>query len=138
MISGDDVRKIFDLKGYEYKQRLQITKKYCKFVKFITNQKINVIFAVIGMFHEPRKWNKKNIQNYIEIYIKSYIKQIVKTNKKKVYKKINPGKIIGIDIKPEYPKNPHITILNEFKYSKKKLKDSLLKKIRFFMKHKKN
>jgi len=87
MISGDDVRKIFDLKGYEYKQRLQIVEKYCKFAKFITDQKINIIFAVVGMFHQRRNWNKKNIQNYVEIYIKSNIKKIIKTNKKKFIKK---------------------------------------------------
>ena len=28
MISGDDIRKIFKLKGYEYKDRLIITNKY--------------------------------------------------------------------------------------------------------------
>ena len=137
LISGDDVRKIFDLKGYEYKQRLQITKKYCKFAKYVTNQKINIIFAVVGMFHEPRKWNQKNIQNYVEIYIKSNIKKIIKTNKKKIYKKRNPGKLIGIDIKPEYPRNPNITILNHFKNSEHTMKNILLKKINIFINEKK-
>ena len=137
LISGDDVRKIFDLKGYEYKQRLQITKKYCKFAKYVTNQKINIIFAVVGMFHEPRKWNQKNIQNYVEIYIKSNIKKITKTNKKKIYKKSNPGKLIGIDIKPEYPRNPNITILNHFKNSEHTMKNILLKKINIFINEKK-
>ena len=129
MISGDDLRKIFNLKGYEYEERLEITKKYCKFVKYVVEQRINIIFAAVGMFHEARKWNKKNIQNYIEIYIKSNIKNIIQTNKKKIYRKKNPGKLIGIDIKPEYPKNPHITILNNFKVSQIKMKTSLLKKI---------
>ena len=137
MISGDDVRKIFDLKGYEYKQRLQITNKYCKFAKYITNQKINIIFAVIGMFHESRKWNKKNIQNYIEIYVKSNIQKIIKNNKKKIYKKKNPGKLTGLDVKAEYPRNPDITILNNFQNSEKKLKDLLLKKINIFINEKK-
>tara|TARA_B100000902_G_scaffold394115_1_gene449746 strand:- start:1066 stop:1602 length:537 start_codon:yes stop_codon:yes gene_type:complete len=137
LISGDDVRKIFDLKGYEYKQRLQITKKYCKFAKYVTNQKINIIFAVVGMFHEPRKWNQKNIQNYVEIYIKSNIKKIIKTNKKKIYKKRNPGKLIGIDIKPEYPRDPNITILNHFKNSEHTMKNILLKKINIFINEKK-
>ena len=137
MISGDDVRKIFDLKGYEYKQRLEITKKYCKFAKYITNQKINIIFAAVGMFHEPRKWNQKNIQNYIEIFIKSNIKKIIKTNKKKIYKKKNPGKITGINIKPEYPRNPNITILNNFKNSEQLMKHILLKKINLFIDEKK-
>jgi len=129
MISGDDVRKMFNLKGFEYDERLEITKKYCSFARYITGQKINVIFAVVGMFHEPRKWNKKNIENYLEIYIKNSIKEIIKINKKKIYTKRNPGKLIGIDIKPEYPKNPDIIILNNFKDSKKKMTEFLLKKI---------
>ena len=129
MISGDDLRKMFNLKGYEYEDRLKITKKYCKFAKYVVDQRINIIFAVVGMFHKARKWNKKNIQNYIEIYIKSNIKDIIQSKKKKIYRKKNPGKLIGIDIKPEYPKNPHITILNNFKVSQIKMKTSLLKKI---------
>ena len=35
MISGDNVRKIFGLKGHTKTQRLNITKKYCNFAKYI-------------------------------------------------------------------------------------------------------
>jgi adenylylsulfate kinase-like enzyme len=66
------------------------------------------------MIEAPRKWNRINIENYIEIYIKSSIKNIIKLNKKKIYNKKNLGKLIGIDIKPEYPKNPDISIINSF------------------------
>ena len=31
MISGDDIREIFKLKGFEYDDRLKITKKYINF-----------------------------------------------------------------------------------------------------------
>ena len=114
MISGDDIRKIFRLKGYEYNDRVTILRKYSLFAKYITEQKINIILAVVGMIEAPRKWNRINIENYIEIYIKSSIKDIIKLNKKKIYNKKNSGKIIGIDIKPEYPKNPDISITNSF------------------------
>ena len=43
MISGDEIRKIFGLKGYEYLDRVQILKKYCQFWKYISNQKNNII-----------------------------------------------------------------------------------------------
>ena len=33
--------------------------KYCKFSKFITDQNINLIFAVVGMMDGIRSWNKK-------------------------------------------------------------------------------
>ena len=83
MISGDNIRKIFFLKGHTKIERLKVLKSYCQFAKYITNQNINLIFAVVGMFDEPRKWNRRNIKNYIEIYIKSNLKKIIKLNKKK-------------------------------------------------------
>jgi adenylylsulfate kinase len=129
LISGDDIRKIFDLKGYEYRERLKIAGKYSKYAKYITEQKINIILAVVGMFEEVRKWNRLNINNYVEIYIKSSIKNIIKTDKKKIYKKKNPGKLIGINIKPEYPKQADITITNNFKKSTNEISKVLLKKI---------
>ena len=101
MISGDDIRKIFKLKGFDYDDRLKITKKYCQFARHMTHQKINVIFAVVGMFDDCRKWNRLNIDNYVEIYIKSNIKTILRIGKKKIYNKKNPGKFTGIEIKAE-------------------------------------
>ena len=80
MISGDDIRKIFALKGYEYNERVAILKKYSLFAKYITEQKINIILAVVGMVESQRKWNRINIENYIEIYIRSSIKNIIKLN----------------------------------------------------------
>ena len=129
MVSGDDIRKIFKLKGYENKERLEIAKKYSQFAKYISDQKINIIIAVVAMHDEPRKWNKLNIDNYIEIYIKSNIKNIIKLNKKKIYKKKNPGKLIGIDIKPQYPKNPTIILTNFFKTDSSKIAKTLMNKI---------
>mgnify|MGYP001202716330 CR=1 FL=1 len=129
MLSGDDIRGIFQLKGFESKERLEITQSYSKFAKFITDQKINIILAVVGMFDEPRKWNKLNIENYVEIYIKSNINNIIKLNKKKIYTKKNPGKLIGVDIKPQIPKKPNIIISNNFKLSTEKMSKNLMKKI---------
>jgi adenylylsulfate kinase-like enzyme len=129
MISGDDIRKIFKLNGYEIDERLAITKKYSNFAKYITGQKINIILAVVGMFDAPRKWNRLNITNYIEIYIKSNIKNIIKLKKKKIYNKKNIGKLIGIDIKPQYPKKPDIIIHNSFKLTSSKISKELLVKI---------
>ena len=54
-------------------------------------------------------------------------------NKKKIYKKKNPGKLIGVDIKPEYPKKPTITITNFFKSNSDKLSKTLLNKINNLM-----
>lgn len=133
MISGDNIRQIFGLKGYNYEDRLKILEKYSKFVKYITNQKINIIFAVVGMVDATRKWNRKNINNYLEIYIKTDLKKIIKLKKKKIYHKKNSGDIIGVDIKPELPKRPDITIVNSFNQPMKKLSIILIKKINKYL-----
>tara|TARA_B100000787_G_scaffold164487_1_gene147219 strand:- start:91 stop:627 length:537 start_codon:yes stop_codon:yes gene_type:complete len=136
MISGDDIRKIFALKGYEYNERVAILKKYSLFAKYITEQKINIILAVVGMVESQRKWNRTNIENYIEIYIRSSIKNIIKLNKKKIYNKKNPGKLIGINIKPQYPKKPDITIINSFKSTTDQMAKSLISNINILLNEK--
>ncbi len=129
LFSGDDIRRIFQLKGYTAKERLNTVKKYCKLSKFITSQNINVLFAVIGMMDEVRNWNRKNIKNYIEIYIKSDLKNIINKKKKRLYHN-NKKNIVGIDIKPEYPKNPDIVINNDFKKNLDSLSKELIKKLK--------
>jgi len=133
LVSGDDLRKIFKFIKYTSHDREVLTKKFCNFAKFITEQKINLIFAVVGMVHSARKWNKKNIDNYLEIYIKTNIKSIIKVNKKKIYHKKNSGDIVGVNIKPEFPKKADIIINNNFKRSTDILSKELIQKIRTIM-----
>ena len=130
LISGDDIRKIFNFKDYSASKRYSLVMKYCKLAKFITNQNVNLIFAVVGMMDKIRAWNKKNITNYLEIYIKSDLKKIIKIRKKKIYHKKNVGDIVGLTIKPEFPRNPDIIINNNFKTDVKFLAKQLVKKFK--------
>tara|TARA_B100001245_G_C22879453_1_gene422868 strand:- start:948 stop:1472 length:525 start_codon:yes stop_codon:yes gene_type:complete len=127
--SGDDMRNIFELNKYTNKARISNSKKFGKFCKFVTNENINIIFALISLREKTREWNRKNISNYVEIYIKTDIKKIMEIGKKKVYKNFNKN-IVGIDIKAEFPKLPDIIIENNFDKSIKQLSSDLIKKIR--------
>lgn len=129
LINGDDVRKISSFYKYTYEERLSLSKKFCKFAKFVTNQKINVIFASVGMMHKTREWYKNSVDNYIEIYIKADLNKIIKQKRKKIYQNKKSGNIVGVTIKPEFPKRPNITIKNDFKKSLDDLASNLLKKI---------
>ena len=40
VLSGDEIRNIFNLKGYSYEERLETVLKYCKLAKKITSQNI--------------------------------------------------------------------------------------------------
>ena len=85
--------------------------------------------------NKPRNWNKKNIKKYVEIYIKSDVNRIISLNKKKLYKK--QKNIVGINIRPQFPKKPHIIIDNTFNENIKKLEKDLRKKIKQVMNKKK-
>mgnify|MGYP006108729595 FL=1 len=62
IMSGDDLRYITNFLKYEKKDRLEFSKTKLKFYKFITDQKINLIFSTISLFNSVRKENKKKYQ----------------------------------------------------------------------------
>lgn len=129
--NGDDLRKIFNLNKYDKFSRKKYAINYSKLCKFIINQKINVLIAVVGLFHEVRKWNKKNINNYIEIYLSANKKKIKKKDNRKIYLKKN---VFGKDIKAELPRKPHIKIINDFKTKPNIIGDKLFLKIKELIK----
>ena len=128
LLHGDDLRKIFNLKGYTKNDRKIIAYKYSKLCKKITDNKINVILATVSLFTQVRNWNRKNIKNYLEIYIKSNFKKILKRKQKIFYKKKSDN-VVGIKIKPELPKSPDIIITNNFEKQLNILSKKLLIKI---------
>ena len=130
LLDGDQCRKALDLQGFNYKDRLGNSKKYNNITKILTDQKINIVFSLVCLINKPRNWNRRNIDNYLEIFIDCDLKKIIKKNKKKTYK--NNKNIVGIDIKPEFPKNPDIVIKNDFSTNTNLLAKQLIKKISNF------
>ncbi len=130
ILSGDDLRKIFDYQKFDKTSRFKYALSYSKFCKLITDQNINVIFSTVSLYNQVRSWNRKNISNYIEVYIEADIKKLINNKKKHFYRKklIN---IVGKNIKAQFPKRPHIKISNDFGKSINQLKNELIKKINF-------
>jgi adenylylsulfate kinase len=128
LLHGDEIRSLFNLKGYSSTDRKKIAMQYSKLCKKITDNGINVILATVSLYNIVRKWNKANIVNYIEIYIKSDLSKIIKQKKKFFYRKKTKN-VVGLTIKPELPKKPNIILKNDFKKNINILSDSLIKKI---------
>ena len=128
ILSGDNLRKIFKLNKYDKNYRMQVGKKYTKFLKLIISNKVNVLFSVVGLFHELHKYNRKKLKNYVEILIDSNFKK-TELRKQKFFYKNKTNNVWGRDIEPEYPKKPHIVLKNNFKKNKNSLSKELIKKI---------
>ena len=133
IVSGDDIRKIFDYEKFDKKSRLKYALSYCKLCKLITEQGTNVLISTVSMYHRIRNWNKKNIKNYLEIYIEADIENLIK-NKKKFFYQAKLKNIVGKNIKAEFPKKPDIIIQNNFDKSIGKLQIELIKKIKLKLK----
>ena len=129
ILSGDDIRKIFNLKNFSYESRFKYASSYSKLCKLITGRKVNVVLSTVSLFHKVRSWNRKNIKNYVEIYIKSDIEKVIKEKKKFFYKKKFKN-IVGKNLRAEFPKSPDIVIKNNFNKSIEKLSKELIKKIK--------
>ena len=71
-LTGDDLRKIFGYKKFSRNSRMQYALNYSKFCQYITNQNINVILSTVSLFHKVRKWNRTNINNYVDFYSQGY------------------------------------------------------------------
>ena len=134
-LDGDNLRKILDLHGYSFKDRVSNSKKFTKVAKLLTDQGINVVFSIIGLINKTRSWNKKNIKKYIEIYIKSDLDKIIDKKKKKTY--LIRKNVVGVNIKPQFPKKPDIIIENSFNRSFTNLNHELKTKIKKITKKKK-
>ena len=128
ILSGDNLRKIFELNKYDKNYRMKVGKQYTKFLKLISLNKINVLFSVVGLFHELHKYNRKQLKNYIEILIDANFKK-TELRKQKFFYKYKTNNVWGRDINPEYPKKPHIILKNDFQKNKEFLSKELIKKI---------
>ena len=71
------------------------------FVRYLSNQRINLIISANITSKKYRIWCKKNLKNFIQIYIKAKLKSLVKRDYKNLYKRAINKKIknvIGVDL----------------------------------------
>ena len=88
MLDGDQFRGALNLGGFTYKDRLNNSRKYNNMIKILTDQKINVVISLVCLMNKPRAWNKKYIDNYLEIFIDCELNEIIKQKKKILIKKL--------------------------------------------------
>ena len=115
---GDMVREMLKGEyGYSAEERLRISRVYGSFCKNIASQGVNVVMSCIALFHEVHEWNRNNIENYIEVLIDVSKEELSRRDSKNIYSNYLNGKIenvAGMDIVPEFPKNPDLILKNDF------------------------
>ena len=108
-LDGDEFRSLFnnDLK-YTIKDRDKNAERMTAFVKYISNQNINLVISANITSQKYRNWCKKNLKNFIQIYIRANLESLKSRDYKKLYSKAISGKIknvVGVDLPFNEPKN---------------------------------
>ena len=133
LIDGDMIRDTFsnDL-GYSLADRRKNAERISRICKYLDDQNIHVICAILSLFPESREWNRKFINNYYEVFIDASIAQLKKRDYKGLYKRFENGEIkniAGMDIEFKKPDSPDIIIKNNGLINLLKIKAINLSKI---------
>lgn len=139
LIDGDVLRQIMgnDL-GHTVEDRSKNAHRITRLCKFLDSQGINVICAVLSIFHESHEWNRANIKDYFEVFIDTPFNTLVKRDPKGYYKKALKGELkhfVGVDIPFPKPLKPDLVLNNNgTKTLLYKETDKLIRKVRRLIK----
>ena len=115
-LDGDEIRSVFqnNLK-YTLKDRNKNAERFISLVKYLSDQKINLIISANITSNKYRLIARRKLKNFIEIHISAKLKNLIKRDYKNLYKNALKGKInnvVGVDIKYQIPKKVDFIIEN--------------------------
>jgi len=117
LIDGDVIRELFgnDV-DHTIEGRRRNASRISHLTKFLSDQDIDVVAAVLSIFPDWQKWNRENIKDYSEVYLKTSLQTLIRRDTKGLYAKALAGEIknvVGIDIVFPEPLNPDLVINND-------------------------
>ena len=127
-LDGDELRQVLADEAYTREERIALAMRYARLCKLLSEQGVDVVIAVIGLFKEIHKWNRENIANYIEIFIDTPLSELKRRDPNKLYRDIELGvikNVAGIDLKIDIPSNPD----THLKWSEKSTIDSMFNEL---------
>jgi len=117
LLDGDLIRTLFgnDV-DHTIEGRRRNAERLSVLSKFLADQGIHVVAAVLSIFPEWRRWNRENIPGYSEVYIKASMQTLLRRDIKNLYARAARGEIVnvvGVDIPFPEPENPELVIEND-------------------------
>jgi adenylylsulfate kinase-like enzyme len=117
LLDGDLIRTLFgnDV-DHTIEGRRRNAERLSVLSKFLADQGIHVVAAVLSIFPEWRHWNRENIPDYSEVYIKASMQTLLRRDIKNLYAQAINGEIpnvVGVDIPFPEPESPDLVIEND-------------------------
>lgn len=116
-LDGDSLREAFgnDL-GHSREERLQSAMRNARLCKLLAEQGIDAVCATISLFAECHRWNRENLQHYVEIYLRAPMEVLNQRDQKGLYSGAQAGRsegVVGIDMQFDEPREAHVVIDND-------------------------
>lgn len=116
-IDGDQIREVFgnDL-GFSLAEREQNAWRICRLCKWLDDQNINVVCAILSLFPETQVWNRQNFSEYYDVFIDTPLEQLIARDSKGLYAKAKSGAlrdVAGVDLEFIPPPQPDLILRND-------------------------
>lgn len=102
LLDGDVLREVFGGDtDHTLEGRAKNAKRLSHLSKFLADQKIHVVAAILSIFPEWQKWNRDNITDYCQVYVNVPLDVLLRREIKGLYASALKGSIknvVGMDI----------------------------------------
>ncbi len=116
LLDGDILREVFGGDAdHTVVGRALNARRLSYMSKFLADQGIHVIAAVLSIFPEWQKWNRENIPGYCQVFVKVPLETLKRREIKGLYAGAFGGKIknvVGVDIDFPEPVNNDLILDN--------------------------
>jgi len=117
MIDGDIIRTLFNNDvDHSLEGRRLNAERLSHLSKFVSDQGVDVVAAVLSIFPDWREWNRRNLAEYREVYLKVSMDTLYRRETKGIYRRALQGElknVVGIDIPFPEPHNADLVIQND-------------------------
>jgi adenylylsulfate kinase len=117
LVDGDIIRNLFknDV-DHTIQGRRKNAERISHLTKFLADQGIHVVCAVLSMFPDWQRWNRENIDGYCEVFLRASIAKLAARDIKNLYSRALKGEIdnvVGVDLPFPEPENADLVIEND-------------------------
>jgi adenylylsulfate kinase-like enzyme len=117
LLDGDVIRALFPAEvDHTVAGRRRNAERLSALSKFLSDQGIHVVAAVLSIFPDWQEWNRRELADYTEVYLKASVDTLARRDIKNLYGPARRGEIpnvVGIDIAFPEPARPDLVIDNE-------------------------
>jgi adenylylsulfate kinase-like enzyme len=116
LLDGDEVRAACGGDyGHDPDGRLRNAYRMARLAKLAADQGLVVTVSTMSLFHEVHAWNRENLPGYFEVLLDVDVEVCRRRDPKNLYRDVArkvQRHVGGVDVRVEYPLDPHLKLDN--------------------------